>query len=63
MQTFLTVAFVAVGLGLAAWFALVAHDLGNGFARFRRRAERPATTPKPRQTPGLTARERADGVV
>lgn len=36
MTTILRITMLLGGISLAAWLALVAHDLGNGFARFRR---------------------------
>lgn len=62
MTIFLKIALVVIGVGMSAWLAVIAYDLGNDFRRFAKyagSAERRARTAPVKHS---TA-DRATGVV
>ncbi len=67
MTIFLKIALVAIGVGMAAWLAVIAHDLGTDFRRFTKPAgsaeRRLRTATSRRADVSHSATDRAAGVV
>ena len=67
MTIFLNIALVAIGVGMAAWLAVIAHDMGTDFRRFTKYAgnaeRRPRAATSRRADVSHSASDRAAGVV
>ena len=53
-QTLLALALVAIGLALAAWLALVAHDIRTHYRRFSKALDRPGRADAPTRAAAAT---------